>query len=125
MLEIISHLLGDYVFQSHNMATKKTSESYWCLYHAIWYTVPFLSITHSLIALSIIGVTHFAIDRFKLAVLITKLKNYFLGSFDSDVWKSKNGYPDETPIWLSTWLVIILDNTLHITINHLTIIYFR
>lgn len=28
------------------------------------------------------------------------------------------GYPPSTPIWLSTWLLIIADNTLHLAINY-------
>ena len=124
MLELICHLLGDYVFQSHDMATKKTSLPYWCLYHAIVYAFTFLLVTQQPIALFIIGFTHLIIDGFRVAVLITKCKNYFLGSFNNGIWKSKNGYPDETPIWLSGWLVIILDNTLHLIINHFAIRYF-
>lgn len=33
------------------------------------------------------------------------------------------GYPPSTPIWLSTWLLIIADNTLHMTINYLALRY--
>jgi hypothetical protein len=28
------------------------------------------------------------------------------------------GYPPTTPIWLSTWLLIVADNTLHLAINY-------
>ncbi len=34
------------------------------------------------------------------------------------------GYPEDTPDWLSVWLLIITDNTLHIIINGLAIYYF-
>jgi hypothetical protein len=34
---------------------------------------------------------------------------------------SKTGYPDQNPVWLSTWLLIIADNTVHIAINALAI----
>lgn len=33
------------------------------------------------------------------------------------------GFSDKTPIWLSTWLMIIVDNTTHITINYLCLTY--
>lgn len=33
------------------------------------------------------------------------------------------GFSEETPIWLSTWLMIIIDNTFHITINYLCLTY--
>lgn len=29
-----------------------------------------------------------------------------------------NGYPVDAPVWLSTWLLIIADNVLHLTINY-------
>lgn len=31
---------------------------------------------------------------------------------------SKTGYPPSTPDWLAVWLLIIADNTLHLTINY-------
>jgi hypothetical protein len=33
------------------------------------------------------------------------------------------GYPPSTPIWMATWLTIICDNTLHLTINYLALRY--
>jgi hypothetical protein len=34
------------------------------------------------------------------------------------------GYPEEVPEWLSIWLLIIADNTIHIIINGAAIAYF-
>lgn len=34
------------------------------------------------------------------------------------LWACPTGYPPTTPIWLSTWLLIIADNTLHLAINY-------
>lgn len=34
------------------------------------------------------------------------------------LWACSTGYPPMTPIWLSTWLLIIADNTLHLAINY-------
>jgi len=36
---------------------------------------------------------------------------------------SVTGYPATVPVWLSTWLMIIADNTLHLTINFLALKY--
>jgi hypothetical protein len=41
MEQLLLHLVGDYIFQSHWMATEKTRHSYPALYHAIIYSLPF------------------------------------------------------------------------------------
>ena len=40
-------------------------------------------------------------------------------------WKdcSVNGYNKDIPVWLSTWLLIITDNTIHLIINYLALKY--
>lgn len=35
----------------------------------------------------------------------------------------QTGYPPSTPIWLSTWLLIIADNTIHLAINYAALKY--
>ena len=37
MTELLAHLVGDYVLQSHTMALYKTSESKWALIHVFFY----------------------------------------------------------------------------------------
>jgi hypothetical protein len=34
------------------------------------------------------------------------------------LWACPTGHPPTTPVWLSTWLLIIADNTLHLAINY-------
>jgi hypothetical protein len=113
---LLCHLIGDYVIQSHTMAIKKTANNYWALYHAIVYTLPFLFLTTNIISLLIICSTHFIIDRFKIATYLTKAKNYIFGTFDKRSLLEL--YPENTPPFLSVWLIIILDNTLHLLINY-------
>ena len=113
MEQLLAHLVGDYIFQSHDMAVNKTKNSYWAAYHAFTYTLPFTLLSQNWLALFIIGFTHFLIDRFRIAVQITKL--------NKKVFDLTNGYPEETPVWLTTWLIIILDNTLHLSINYLVL----
>jgi hypothetical protein len=121
MNQLIAHLIGDYILQSHAMATNKTNKSLWAIYHAVMYTVPFVFITQNILQLIVISLSHFLVDRFRLAVLVVKIKNYILGDFK---WYSTNTrYPDNTPPFLSVWLLIIADNTIHITINYLAILY--
>ena len=122
MEQLLAHLVGDYILQSHDMAVNKTKNSYWAAYHAVMYTLPFILLTHNLLALLVICSTHFLIDRFRVAVYITKLKNYIFGKLDTSIFDLANGYPEETPAWLSTWLIIILDNTMHLIINYLALL---
>lgn len=116
--QLLIHLAGDYLLQSTDMATKKVTNSWWCLYHVIIYTLPFLLITKNPLSLGIILVTHFFIDRFRLARFVNQFKNYFLGSFDKEVFKSKTGFPSTQEAYLTTWLSIITDNTIHLIINY-------
>lgn len=109
--QIVAHLVGDYLTQSHWMATEKTKRGVAAAIHAVIYTVPFALITQSLIALSIIGGTHFLIDRYRLARFVVWAKNGCKGPVTA------TGYPEDVPAWLSVWLLIIADNTLHILIN--------
>lgn len=116
--QIVAHLIGDYIFQSHWMATEKTKNSVAAAVHAITYSIPFLFITQSPETLAIICGTHFLVDRFRIARFVVWFKN--------DPWKplTATGYQDDVPPWLSVWLLIIADNTIHIFINGLAIWYF-
>lgn len=146
MEQLILHLFGDYILQSDWMANNKTSKSVACSVHALTYTLPFLLITNSLWALVVIGGTHFFIDRYRLAKYVVYAKNFiappstifylngnestpegavFCAVQDKYKWKNckETGYPKETPVWLSTWLLIIADNSLHLAINYLVLKY--
>ena len=109
--QIAAHLVGDYLLQSHWMAQNKTKDSVAAMVHAIWYGVPFFLFSPSPLALSIIICSHFAIDRWRLARFVVWLKN--------GPWHplTATGYQDDVPPWLSVWLLIIADNTIHILIN--------
>ena len=76
--QILAHLIGDYVLQSHWMAQEKTKQSFAAAVHATTYTLPFLFLTQSVAALAFILWTHFLIDRFRLARYVVWAKNgYF------------------------------------------------
>ena len=109
--QIVAHLVGDYLTQSHWMATCKTKRWLPAALHAAIYTVTFCFLTQSLLALAVIGGTHFLIDRYRLARFVVWAKNGARGPITA------TGYPDDVPAWLSVWLLIIADNTLHILIN--------
>lgn len=109
--QIVAHLVGDYLTQSHWMATCKTQRWLPAATHAIIYTATFLLLTRSLLALFVIGGTHYVIDRYRLARFVVWTKNGCSGPITA------TGYPDSVPPWLAIWLLIIADNTLHILIN--------
>jgi hypothetical protein len=75
-LAIIAHFVGDYILQSSWMAKEKTKHSFPAAAHALTYTMPFLLVTVSWQALLVIGVSHFYIDRYRLARYVCWAKNY-------------------------------------------------
>jgi len=74
--QIAAHLVGDYILQSNWMATEKTKKSIAAAVHAVSYTIPFALITYNIYALMVISITHFVIDRFRLARYVVWLKNF-------------------------------------------------
>jgi len=122
MEQLLAHLVGDYILQSHTMATRKTKEYFWALLHAFTYTLPFMFLTHNFVNLFLIFFTHFLIDKFRLVRYVIIFKNCFLGGGDikkERTYFTETGFPKETPAWLAVWLMIITDNTLHLLINYL------
>lgn len=142
MLQLIAHLVGDYIFQSHWMAVNKSRRTWPCLLHCVTYTLAFLVLTQDALALTLIGGTHFLIDRWGLARYLIWAKNWLspdgypcwewcrlTGYFDPEKAKGDstselelaalNNDPDAVrPIWLRVWLLIITDNTLHLVCNY-------
>ena len=139
-LQLVCHAWGDYVFQNHWMANKKTSAWFPALIHALLYTVPFLVVSGWLpAALGVIAGTHAVIDRYRLATYWVKFwgtgcEGWIAGklrearttrTFNGDGWVTVTG-PEEVkdaPVWLGVWLMIIVDNVFHVTINALALAY--
>lgn len=117
---LLAHLVGDYLLQSHWMAVEKTNRWWPAIVHGIMYTLPYLFITRSFWALLVIAGTHVIIDHYRLAKHFGWLKNQFGPKRFRPTWgeaKGNAGYSESTPAWLSIWLMIITDNTLHILIG--------
>lgn len=112
--QILAHLVGDYILQSHWMAQEKTKQSLAAGVHAASYTLPFLFLTRNPAALAFICLTHFIIDRFRIARFVVWLKN---GYAFRGTAPTGTGYRDDVPAWLAVWLLIIADNTLHLICN--------
>ena len=132
---IVAHLVGDYLLQSDWMAVMKRPALKPALAHALAYTVPFVLITQSPLALLLIGGSHFAIDHWGLARYLVWAKN-FLAPRWIDVGASSprarnyawaecegTGYHKDRPPWLTVWLTIVADNTLHLIANGLAVTY--
>lgn len=149
MEQLICHLVGDYVLQSHWMATEKTKRSIAALIHVALYGSVFLLITRDPLVLAVIVGTHFVIDRFRLARHVSWVKNFLAPvrrtrvtrrprvaiaaetlpwqEYEYGKWTSSNpswadcsatGYPPDTPPWMSVWLMIIVDQAMHLSINY-------
>lgn len=143
MIQLILHLVGDYVTQSDWMAQNKTKAHWPAFCHALVYSLPFLAIG-SWLAVLVIFVTHFAIDRWRLARFVVWAKNFLAPRWirktegcgchpvciDSShgekiiclrnyPWNecSGTGYHKDSQAWLSVWLLIACDNTMHLAIN--------
>lgn len=117
MNEGLAHLIGDYVVQSDWMANQKTSSHLPAALHGLTYAACFLPLTRDLRALAVIGGSHYLIDRYRLAKHVSWFKNQFAPW----AWRPEHtptGYVREKPDWMAVWLMIITDNTMHMTINH-------
>lgn len=120
---LLAHLVGDYLLQSHWMATEKTDRWWPAIAHAVTYGLPFVLITQDPLALLVIVVTHAVIDRYRLARHVVWAKNHLAPPGTVPPWAEckATGYPPDTPPWLAVWLLIIADNTIHIGINSLAL----
>lgn len=151
MEQLILHLFGDYVSQSDWMAQNKTKCFTPAAVHAVVYSLPFLLLRPSWIAFVVILVTHFLIDRYRVARMVTYSKNVwgdpacwkafkdiFVSSYGqkrdvhdasaevymgpvADKYSTPTGYPAESPSFLAVWLLIAADNTMHLAINYLAL----
>jgi hypothetical protein len=123
---VLAHLVGDYILQTHWMATEKTSRWAPAIAHGLTYTLPYLLVTQSPAALLVIGSTHIVIDRYRLARHLMWFKNQFAPRAFRPSWaeaRINGGYAASTPAWMAVWLMIIADNTVHLLINTAAVIW--
>jgi hypothetical protein len=113
---LLAHLAGDYLLQTHHQASEKTRAWGPALAHAATYTAAHLPVTRSWKALTVIGVTHAVIDRYRLARHVVWAKNQAAPAAHRP-GRTPTGYPEGTPAWLAVWLMIAADNTLHLLIG--------
>ncbi len=144
MGQLLTHILGDFCFQSDWMAMNKNKRTFPCLIHVIIYTSCFLLLTTSWKALLVIGATHFILDRYPIIIKRLIWSKNHLGPWFKYVPYNKcnmTGYYDNVanevnklPItndningytprlnYVTVWLYIITDNFLHLTFNYLAL----
>ena len=117
---LIAHLVGDYLLQSHWMATCKLTRWWPAIVHGLCYTLPFLLITQSPAALLVIGGTHIVLDRYRAARYVIWLKNLLAPAGQRLAWREVDqatGFSRGTPAGLALALLIVIDNTMHVLIN--------
>jgi hypothetical protein len=154
ILFLLTHLFGDYVFQTDWMAMNKAKKTLPCLIHVLLYTACFLTLTLSWKALLFIGATHFIIDRFPVIVKrIIHFKNSVFRGNNYPLYEDcdTTGYYDDSPynthqfetltpeykdlytrwygkprhFFITIWLYIITDNLLHLTCNYIALTYLK
>ena len=130
---ILAHLVGDYIIQNNWMAQKKTSAWWPAIVHGVVYSIPYAFVlwllTGSVLeywpALLVIGGTHVVIDRFRLVKQMIWALNQVAPRASRYSWaeaKQNGGYSAGMPVWMSTWLMIIVDNSCHLVINTVAIV---
>lgn len=121
----LAHLTGDYLWQNNWMAQKKTLRWLPAFVHGFFYTLAyFFFLQPSWAALIIIGATHVVLDHYRLPKYFIWAVNQLAPKADRYPWseaKNNGGYSPGTPPFMSTWLMIIVDNTMHLIINYLAI----
>lgn len=121
--QLLAHLAGDYVVQSDWMAQTKTKGHLPAAAHALSYAACFLPLTRDPRRLAFIAASHFVIDRWRLARHVVYAKNQLAPKGWRYRWADakKTGYPDSRDAWMTVWLMIIADNTMHGICNALAL----
>ncbi len=101
--QVTAHFVGDYIIQSHWMATEKTRRWLPAIIHAVSYGLPFLFLRPSISAMAVLVGTHAVIDRYRLARHVCWAKNQVAPHSHRVSWDHSwaTGYPETTPPWLS------------------------
>lgn len=112
MLQLIVHLLGDFVLQNDWMAKNKNENTtvghLACFVHCMFYCMPFyLAFSLSLPQILLVFSTHFVIDKYCLAKKWTSF--YKIGS-RLDVTN-----------WLHVYLIFMVDMAMHLACNYIII----
>lgn len=117
-----AHMVGDYIIQNDWMAQEKTKRWWPAVIHGVTYTLPFLLVTQSLLALLVIASTHIVIDHYRLARHLVWFRNQFAPRLFRP-GHTATGSAADRPDWLAVWVLIIADNVLHMAINVAAVVW--
>jgi hypothetical protein len=122
--QLVCHGIGDYALQSEWMAEQKTKRWTPAAVHAFVYSIPFVAVLHpSVTAWLVIVATHLLIDRLRLARYVCWARLWIAPSWIPEARPppfsqcSETGHPPGTPEYMSLWLLVIVDNLMHVIIN--------
>lgn len=124
--QVLAHAVGDYVLQSDWMATEKTKKNLAAITHVTLYTLCFLPLTTNPATLAVILGSHFVIDRWRLARHVGWVKNFLAppGGWPQPwVQCQGTGYGPDKPPFMAVWLMIIVDQIMHLVCNGLALKY--
>lgn len=126
LTQLLCHLFGDYILQSSWMANNKVKRWMPAIIHGTVYFTPFLVILQPSLQATVVMIgTHAIIDRFRLAKYVAFASQHLAPPSEWRSWSecSATGYHQNVPVWLATWLMIIIDNTMHLIINAVALSY--
>jgi Protein of unknown function (DUF3307) len=125
---LLAHLVGDYLFQTEWMATRKVERWWPAIVHGVMYCLPFLVLTRSAWALLVIGGTHVVLDRYRLAKRVIWLRSFLGPRRYRPAWReaaANSGFGPGTPAGLAMALMIVNDNVMHMLINATALTWLR
>ena len=128
VLGLMAHMIGDYVIQNDWMALEKSKHWWPVIVHGVTYTLPFIPLVYwfdvdiKWLALLIIGGTHLIIDHYKLPRHVVWARNQ-LAPAAYRPGHTATGFSETRPDWIAVWLLIIVDNLIHVGINTLALVY--
>lgn len=113
---VLGHLTGDFLFQSKNMALKKSEAGIkgilWCTFHCLIYTISVCLFLWTIdpVIVGLVFLSHWPIDRWSLGSKWLKL----IGGRDFvTAYFSKEKY-HEIDLAFSCLVYAVVDNTMHL-----------
>jgi hypothetical protein len=109
MIQLIAHLIGDFALQNDWMAENKGKFTIagWlsCFIHCAVYSLTFLLITFDIQKLLLVFLSHFLIDKFRLAFHYCEIV--------------KVGARFDFTNWLKVYLIFMVDMCFHLSCNYI------
>lgn len=128
VLCLMAHMIGDYFIQNDWMALEKTKRWWPAIVHGTTYALPFIPVVYLLdtawpwLALLVIGGTHIVLDHYYAAKHVVWFKNQFAPkSFRPP--HTHTGHALDRPDWIAVWLMIIVDNCIHMAVNTASVVW--